>query len=185
MPKKIYKNIVSTKIEDIVREANPLRGTPEGKNNCGSCALASFGRTLGLDLKAKSFGGEAKNLNGLVEECFKGARTIDGSAATFGKSPEAAKAMLVRKFGDNASGAVSVPMGNGHIFNFRIENGVCEFFDGQNGCLDGQVAKYWRAIDRNGSLQIARLDDAEPIPEKLLQYVEGSLDEFAKLKRVA
>lgn len=47
-------------------------------------------------------------LGGVVENCFKGAKVIDGSAVKFGKSPKDASEMLVNKFGNNASGVVSV-----------------------------------------------------------------------------
>ena len=39
-----------------------------------------------------------QNQNGVIERCFKNAKTFDGSAIKFGKSPKDAAEMLVRRF---------------------------------------------------------------------------------------
>lgn len=174
-------------LADAVKNVNPLRGTPEGKNNCASCAIASVLRSMGVDAQATSTGGQMQNLNGVVERCFKGARTIDGTAVTFGRSQEDAAAMIKRKFGDNAKGCCSVEFrgGGGHIFSWETVNGVVRFGDGQNGASHEQTNSYWRLIDPNGRLQLARLDNAEPIEEELKTIVGGSLNGLRKPARVA
>ena len=174
-------------LADAVKNVNPLRGTPEGKNNCSSCAIASVLRSMGVDAQAISTGGQMQNLNGIVERCFKGARTIDGTAVTFGRSQEDAAAMIKRKFGDNAKGCCSVEFrgGGGHIFSWETVNGVVRFGDGQNGASHEQTNSYWRIINPNGHLQLARLDNAEPIEEELRTIVGGSLNGLRKPARVA
>lgn len=165
-------------ISEAIKNVNPLKGTTEGLNNCSSCGLASFLRSSkGLDVTSKSLGGKPQILGGVIEECFKGAKVIDGSAVKFGKSREDAAEMLVNRFGKNASGVVSINWRNkdvGHIFNWSIKDGVVEFFDGQSGRDDSVVSNlYWKLIDPNGSLTIARLDNAEPIWDALEKYVKN------------
>lgn len=115
-------------------------------------------------------------LGGVVESCFKGAKVIDGSAVKFGKSPKDASEMLVNKFGKNASGVVSVQLktGGGHAFNWEIKDGVVKFFDGQNNRDDSVVSSlYWRMMNPNDSLTIARLDNAEINFDAIKKYVEN------------
>ena len=163
-------------IDEAIKNANPLKGTVEGKNNCSACGFATFMRMQGYDVVAKSTNGEMQNMNGMVEECFKNAKVIDGSAIKFGKSPEDASQMLTKKFGENAQGVCAVQWfgkSSGHVFNWAIKDGSTEFFDGKNGQNDATIRKlYWRMIDKYGNLQIARLDNAEIIPEKIAKYVE-------------
>lgn len=115
-------------------------------------------------------------LGGVVESCFKGAKVIDGSAVKFGKSPKDASEMLVNKFGKNASGVVSVQLktGGGHIFNWQIKDGVVKFFDGQSNKDDSAVSSlYWRMMNPNDSLTIARLDNTEIDFDAIKKYVEN------------
>lgn len=101
-------------------------------------------------------------LGGVVENCFKGAKVMDGSAVKFGRSRQDAAEMLANKFGNNASGVVSVQWkGNrgGHIFNWQIKDGVVKFFDGQS--------------NKDDSLTIARLDNAEINFDAIKKYVEN------------
>ncbi|WP_415928612.1 toxin glutamine deamidase domain-containing protein [[Ruminococcus] lactaris] len=147
------------------------------KNNCTFCSVASYLRTKGYDVIAKDTGGKQQMLGGVVENCFKGAKVIDGSAVKFGKSPKDASEMLVNKFGNNASGVVSVqwkkssPLKGGHIFNWEIKDGVVKFFDGQNNRDDSKVSGYWNFINANDSLTIARLDNAEINFDAIKKYV--------------
>lgn len=82
---------------------------------------------------------------------------MDGSAVKFGRSRQDAAEMLVNKFGNNASGVVSVqwkkssPLKGGHIFNWKIKDGVVKFFDGQNNRDDSKVSGYWNFINANDS----------------------------------
>lgn len=148
---------------ETIMNANPFLGTSDGKNNCAACAFAVSLRRQGLDVTAKSTGGEMQNLAGMVEECFKNPYIIEGSAVKFGRSRNDAAEMLVKKFGNDAEGAVSVQWkgfeGCGHVFNWKIENGRVTFDDGQQKMDDGRVSmRYWSLIDPMGALQIARLD---------------------------
>lgn len=86
--------------------------------------------------------------------------------------------MLVRKFGQNASGVVGVQWrnrgGRGHAFNWEIKDGIVLFFDGQQGNGDAYVSDiYFRLIDTTGSLFLARLDNAKPNFETLKKYVQN------------
>lgn len=153
------------------------------KNNCTFCSIASYLRTKGYDVTARDTGGKQQMLGGVVESCFKGAKVIDGSAVKFGRSRQDAAEMLVNKFGNNASGVVSVQWkkeltrngrGGGHIFNWEIKDGVVKFFDGQNNRDDSVVSSsYWRMMNPNDSLTIARLDNAEINFDAIKKYVEN------------
>ena len=115
-----------------------------------------------------------QNLGGVVEKCFKGAKVFDGSAIKFGRSRNDAAEMLVKRFGNNAEGVVAVQWrGNGgHIFNWKIVDGIVKFFDGQQGLTDDKVSmRYWNLIDPNGFLQIARLDGLEVIWDAAKEFV--------------
>lgn len=162
---------VKESLSDTLSRSNPLRDTPEGKNNCSLAGLAGFMRQRGFDVSAGSTGGVMKNLNGLVEECFSGARVIDGSAVKFGKSKNDAAEFLKKRFGDNAEGLCSVQWkgGGGHVFSYRIANGNVNFFDCQRGASN--IDRYWDLIDPNGSLQVARLDNAEIIWDRIKKYL--------------
>lgn len=146
------------------------------KNNCTFCSIASYLRTKGYDVTARDTGGKQQMLGGVVENCFKGAKVIDGSAVKFGKSPKDASEMLVNKFGKNASGvcAVQLKTGGGHAFNWTIKDGIVKFFDGQNNRDDSVVSSlYWRMMNPNDSLTIARLDNAEINFDAIKKYVEN------------
>lgn len=121
------KETIATTIANV----NPHYGEAEYANNCSACGVASFLRQSGYDVIAKGTGGKQQILGGVVDECFKGAKVMDGVATKFGRSRDDAAEMLVKKFGDNASGVVSIQWKNGrggHIFNWTIKNGVADFF---------------------------------------------------------
>lgn len=119
----------------------------------------------------------------MIEECFKGAKVMEGSAIKFGRSRQDAADMLVNKFGQNASGVVSVQWkkeytangrGGGHIFNWDIKDGVVKFFDGQANRDDSTIsALYWKMMNSNDALTIARLDNAEINFDTIKKYVES------------
>lgn len=148
------------------------------KNNCTFCSIASYLRTKGYDVTAKSTGGKQQILGGVIEECFKGAKVIDGSAVKFGKSPKDASEMLVNKFGKNASGvcAVQLKTGGGHAFNWTIKDGIVKFFDGQDSSLlinNTQTLEiWWKRIKQNDALTIARLDNAEVVIDRLKRIIQ-------------
>jgi hypothetical protein len=170
-------------LSDIIKNVNPNLGNNDYRNNCSACGIASFLRSKGYDVTAKSTGGKQQILGGVIEECFKGVKVMDGSAVKFGRSRQDAAEMLVNKFGNNASGVVSVQwkkeltrngQGGGHIFNWEIKDGVVKFFDGQNNRDDSVVSSlYWRMMNPNDSLTIARLDNAEINFDAIKKYVEN------------
>ena len=152
------------------------------EKNCTYCGVASYLRSIGFDVSACSTGGNQRNLVGVVEDCFKGAKIVDGSAIKFGKSVSDASEMLTNKFGDNASGVCSIKFldsiakDSGHTFNFTIKDGVVQFFDGQREDSPinnpATIEKFWRIIDKNAGLVLARLDNAEVLVDKLNGIVE-------------
>lgn len=151
-------------LEDTLRNVNSHSGTNKNySNNCTLCSITTFLRQAGLDVKAGSTGGKPQQLGDKVEACFKGAKVLEGSAGKFGRSRQDAAEMLVNKFGQNASGVCSIQWknGGGHAFNWSIKDGVVKFFDGQMNRDDNIVSKYWKSIDPNGGLTLARLDNAE------------------------
>ena len=154
----------SESLLDSVAKANPLRGTEEGDNNCVPSAIAGCLRQLGFDVTAKGTGGKAQNCGGVLEECFKNIKVLSGSAVKFGKSPSDAAEMLKKRYGDNAFGVCNIQWKGtegGHAFGWRISEGVVSFFDPQQGTGDNSVKRYWNLINPFGSLDVARLDDAE------------------------
>ena len=168
---------VRESLSETLSKINPNRGNPVYNNNCTACSFTTFMRRLGFDVTAKSIGGEGKNLAGMIEECFKGARVIEGSATKFGKSKTDASEMLVKKFGQNASGVCSVQWLRGlggHAFNWEIKDGIVSFLDGQGGRDDNYISRvYFKAIDKFGSLTLARLDNAEINFEAIAKYVQN------------
>lgn len=162
-------------LEETLKNVNPNLGKEEYRNNCSACGIATFLRTLGYDVTAGSTGGNQQILGGVVEECFNGAKVIDGSAVKFGRSRQDAAEMLVKRFGDNASGVVSIQWKNknagGHVFNWTIKDGIVSFFDGQSGSNDSIVSRYWNGIDVNDALTIARLDNAEIDFDAIKKYI--------------
>ncbi len=124
--------------------------------------------------------GPLKTLGGVIESCFRDATIIDGSATIFGKSVSNASEMLIRKFGSNASGVCGVDFRDvyggttNHAFNWSIKDGVVTFFDGQNSksLINMYPDRIWKSIVRDGSLTLARLDNATIIKEVISTIVE-------------
>lgn len=162
-------------LADTIMNVNPNRGNSAYDNNCTLCSTGSILRQVfGMDITAGSTGRKPQNLGGIVEECFEGAKIIDGSAVKFGKSKQDASEMLIKRFGDNASGVVSVEWkrGGGHAFNWQIKDGTVSFYDGQANRDDSVVSKYWQMINQNGSLILARLDNAKVKEEGIRKWFE-------------
>lgn len=115
------------------------------------------------------------NPAGVVEECFKGAKILEGSAVKFGKSRQDAAEMLVKRYGQNAEGICGVQWrgnGGGHTFNWKIKDGIVTFFDSQKGKSDEYVSKYFSLIDQTGNLTLVRLDGLEIDMESIVKYVK-------------
>ena len=174
-PKTGFK-MIQESVEDSLKNANPLRGTSEGVNNCTFCAIAGALRRNGLDVTAKGTGGQMQNMGGVLEDCFKNVKVYERPAGSFAKSPEEAanviKKHIRKNFGDladNCSGAVGVDFlggDGGHTFSFEIKNGVIHFLDYQQGTSGESVNKYWKYIDPNGNLTFAQLNmgrDGKPL----------------------
>ena len=171
---EFVKLSVKESIEDSISKANPLKGTVEGSNNCVPSAIASFMRQAGYDVTARSTNGKMQNTAGVIEECFKGAKVLEGSATKFGQSKADASDMLLKRFGKDAEGvcAIDWTTGGGHCFSWKIERGKVMFYDGQNGFGDENVSKYWKRIKRDGQLVLARLDNLEIDIEAVSKYVK-------------
>lgn len=160
-------------LAETLTKVNPYRGTELSKNMCTHASIATFARESGLDVVAKHTSGQAQNLLGVVESCFKNAKTLEGSAVKWG-SKESASTMLVSRFGTGSKGVVSIEWkgGGGHTFNWAIDNsGKVKFYDGQKGVED--CSKYFSKINTSGALQIARLDEAEFIEDGLNAIIKN------------
>lgn len=148
------------------------------KNNCAYAGIATYLRRHGYDVEARDSGGLPQNMNGIVEDCFRGVAGKDGRAKIFGLSPKDAADFLKGRYGDNAEGMCSIQWrsGGGHIFNWEIKNGVVSFFDGQKNLSD--ISRYWippdPVIAPEGALQYVRLDNAEINFETIKKYVKES-----------
>ena len=170
-------------LAETLKNTNPLRGNADMRNNCTSCSIAAFLRRCGIDVTAKSTGGEMQNLSVAVENYFKDVKVLNGNATKFGKSRDDAAEMLLRRYGSgvenpqdiNAEGVVGIKIKDtdgGHAFNWVIKNGVVSFFDAQNNLGDKDLsAIIWKRIDTNGYLTLARLDNAEINFEAIGEYV--------------
>lgn len=148
-------------LAESLKNANPLKRSEEGKNNCTYCSVAGFLRRAGYNVTAKGTGGVGQNPAGVWEKCFKDVQVLEGTAGKFGRSKRDAEEFLLKRFGDNAEGVVSVPFnsnGDGHAFNWKIENGKVFFMDFQQGTSGSQLDMYWNFIDPNGYFAVARLD---------------------------
>lgn len=171
-------------VQDIVKNTNPHRGDPKYAENCTSCSIAAFLRSRGYDVSARDTGGKPQQLGGILEECFRrSANSSDhslsfvkqGSAIKFAKSVNDAGEMLKKRYGDNASGVVSVPLkgGKNHAFAWSIKDGVVTFFDGQDKRSLFNVPELaWPQIDPVGILEFARLDDLEVIEDAIRKVVQ-------------
>lgn len=165
-------------LEETLKNANRNCGNPLYKNNCTYCSVTTFLRSIGYDVTARNTGGEPQILGGVIERCFKGAKVMDGSAVKFGRSRQDAAEMLISKFGNNASGVCDIQFkgGGGHAFNWSIKEGVVKFFDGQDVASpindSNFIDMWWRTINPNGGLTIARLDNAEIIEEAVKKVVQ-------------
>ena len=163
-------------ISDTIKKANPNRGKSLYNNNCTYCSVTSYLRSIGYDVIARDTGGKPQNLGGVIENCFKGAKVVDGSAVKFGKSTKDASEMLINKFGQNASGVCDVQFkgGGGHAFNWSIKDGVVKFFDGQDvtSKINTNIDAFWKTIDTNGGLTLARLDNAEVVSDAIKKVVQ-------------
>ncbi len=152
-------------LQESLKKANPLRNDPKmGKNNCTYSSVAGFLRSHGYDVVAKGTGGTGQNPGGVWEKCFKNVKVLEGTAGKFGRSKQDAEEFLIKHFGNDAEGVVSVPfdsIGNGHAFNWKIESGKVSFIDFQQGTYGSQLDVYWNFIDPNGYFAIARLDGLE------------------------
>lgn len=171
----INKLASSESLSDTIKKANPHFGDVNYKNNCSACGIAGFLRRKGFDVTAKSTNGKMQNMGGVVEECFKNAKVFDGSAVKFGRSRKDAAEMLVKRFGNDAEGICSVQLkgGGGHIFNWSIKDSIVSFYDAQQGLNDEQISNsYWKIINPQGFLQLARLDDLEMDFDAIKRFVE-------------
>ncbi len=183
-PTSVFKKLhISESLSDTLASTNPLRGNPEGANNCTSCAVAGFlRRQYGINVTSKTTGGKQQLLAGVVESCFKSAKLIEGNATKFGRSPDDAAELLVRRFGANASGVCDIqwkkdpncPFKGGHAFNFEIKDGKVSFMDYQHNRGNDIVRKYWRYIDSNDYFTAARLDNAQIVPDAIKKIVRGN-----------
>lgn len=164
---------ISETVNESLKNANPLRGSAEGRNNCVPSSIAGILRTMGYDATAKGTGGQMLNPGGTLEECFKNIKVLDGSAMKFAKSPTDAASMIQKRFGDNAKGVCSIAWkdGGGHCFSWVTENGKTRFLDFQRGTEN--VTDYWRNIKPDGALTLAQIgDDAEIDFDKLSKFVD-------------
>lgn len=175
VPKGIARKLRNPEtLSNTFSKVNPLRGSREGENNCVPCAVAGFIRQAGYDVTAKSTGGVMQNPGGVVEECFKGAKILEGSAQKFGKSRKDAAEMLVHRFGDNAEGLCSIQWkgtDKGHCFSWKIKDRKVLFYDSQQGTKGAEISWYFDEIDRYGHMVLARLDNAEINWEGVKKYM--------------
>lgn len=163
--------------KDSLNNANPLKGTLEGRNNCVPSAIAGFLRSKGYDVTAKGTGGSQKIAGGVVEDCFRNAKVLDGKAVTFGKSKQDAADFIVRKFGNDGEGLCSVDLRSkidpsikgGHCFSWKAVKGKVDFYDYNTG--KASADDLFERIVKDGQLTVADLSKAEVVEEALSKYL--------------
>ena len=153
-PKRLLKK---ESIDDTIRFANPTRSN----TNCVASSFAGFLRQQGLGVTAKDVKVTPEEL---VRACFKNANSDSVKhvrAERLAKSPTETAKFLLKKFGNDGYGMISVPwlQGKGHEFNFRIREGRVLYFDSQQGIKGKDLFKFWRNIDPNKEISFVRLDD--------------------------
>ncbi len=160
-------------LEESLKKTNPLSNFETGKNNCTFCSVAGFMRRQGYDVVA---GSEMQDTSEIIKNCFKGARVIEGSSALFAKSRNDAAEMIVKQFGNNASGICTLSWKDGtggHCFNWEVSDGTVNFIDFQRGKQGTSVDQYWRFADIDGYLKLARLDGLEINWENIGKYISA------------
>ena len=191
-PPKEINGIPALQKEETIQESlnntNPHLGEADRQGNCTTAAIAGFCRQQGLNVRAGLGSENGYMAAGAVEEVFPGirdmrvdgkSRLLDGSAVRFGRSKEDAEAMLIKRFGANAEGICAVQWHkrsdgsqSGHTFSWKIVDGKVTFIDYQQKKMGSDIDFYWRAIDPNGSLVLARLDGLIPDKDGLSKYCE-------------
>lgn len=175
-PKTGFK-MVRESLGESLKNANPLKGTPEGNNNCTYAAVAGFLRSQGYDVTAKGSSGSGQDFGRVIESVFKGVQLREGQGGAIPRSPDDAARMLKKRFGDNASGVIMLTWkatgSPSHAFNWAIYDGVVQFLDFQNNNADAKCRTYWNIADQNGSFLFARLDGLDINLDTIGEYVDG------------
>lgn len=108
-------------ITETIKNTNPNFGKMEYDANCTSCSIAAFLRQKGCNVKAGKTPGGARLVD-MISECFDVGDTMEDrdlfnltayTTKTRENETTAEKVsrMLIRKFGENASGVVGVSWG--------------------------------------------------------------------------
>jgi len=176
---------VPQELSKALQEANPYKN--KKCSNCVPSSLAgSMRRIFGMECTATDKG--PFNLHDVIEECFEGANLKTLTNGTkFSKSKEDADAMLIKFFGNDAKGVISVkwkkdsPLSRvvnnkdglvGHAFNFEIVDGKVTYQDYKLGREGSIVLRYLSEIDPASEITLANLANATPIMEKLRKYLQ-------------
>lgn len=154
---------------DCLKRVNIHKNDPDSTNNCASCGLAGYLRSIGIDTNSVKMK-VGKDGLGFFQEIIKNPDKhilkIFDPSQKFARSQKDAAQMILKRFKDDgATGMLAVGWKNqdaGHFFNWKIENGTVKFFDFQVGKEDAvENGNYWKRIDPNYECFVARLDDAE------------------------
>lgn len=153
-------------LSSLLSEVNPSRyGT-----NCRSCTLASILRFRGIN--AESVDLPRGSFSDVVKASFRNARV----AEMYSPNRQRVNNYILKKFPEGSYGGIAAnivsPSGvtHGHAFNWRVKDGLVEFFDGQSGLTD--VSKYLDHLGQDAPAEIARLDNLEIIEEGIKKYVK-------------
>ncbi|GAA1703567.1 toxin glutamine deamidase domain-containing protein [Propioniferax innocua] len=143
--------------EVAVRNANPHFDPkdPTGPYNvnCTNCVVAVEHRMRGWDVQARPFTGGPAGRFGDPSEGWRGP---DGRPVEHHVYHE----NVGDEFPDGASGSIygGWRMGGGHIWNWRKQDGVMQYFDGQTGLAD--ASGYFDNL-APGTTALYRTDDAD------------------------
>lgn len=181
-------------VGQAMKNTNPKFGNMDYRANCTSCSVAAFLRTIGYDVKAgKVPGGNGQKLENIVSRLFNidiaidDSRVLNDGSGSFASSPDKAARMLVRKFGNDADGVIGIARrsirqptvqdeATGHAFNFKIREGIVEFFDSQDpsGIRNDSWIRdtLWSIIDPTKTVTAFRLDGLDVRVDNALKELE-------------
>ena len=172
--------------EDHKETLNAVNGhlyrTKENRHGCTSSSIAGYLRDVfhidarGINLEKGP--SSADEYEEILKKCFEGCKVVKPfNGRSFKNDPEG---VLIRAFGKNANGVVSVLFTNesrlgdsAHSFNFSIKNGLVEWSDYKTG-KDSDFIKrvYLPNIRADGEVLYANLDGSKPIIEEIKKNVE-------------
>lgn len=153
-------------IKQAIDNINPTKSN----TNCRACAIGTALRMMGFDVEANNVLGGS--FSDAINKSFKGAKITE----MFSPSKEKITNNILRRYKEGDFGAIQATLiRHGveypHAFNWKIENGTVNFFDGQKG-LDNFV-EYLNLISPNRTSEIVNLNGLEINSDGIMEFVRN------------